>query len=287
MAEEEYKAGDDKDILQRARDELKLCVDEDSDERALMLDDLNFCTLDQWPKDIRNERENDLENGPRPCLTIDKINQYIVQVVNDMRQGKPGINVRPQDDQADVQTAKVLKGIIRNIEDQSSADIAYATAGESAAKIGLGYFRVTTEYLPGSWDQDIFIRPIPNTFSVYLGKHFMPDGSDAKCGFILEAMPVESFKSQYPGKKFKAEEFDGLGTQMTFWHTGESEHGQKHGTSKTFPSGLSASMKRFTSSLMVRPSLRMTTKSGPWRLVQSLRFRLRAPAIGNNFTGQR
>ncbi len=222
MAEEEYKAGDDKDILQRARDELKLCVDEESPERALMLDDINFCTLDQWPKDIRNERENDLENGPRPCLTIDKINQYIVQVVNDMRQGKPGINVRPQDDRADVQTAKVLKGIIRNIEDQSSADIAYATAGESAAKIGLGYFRIMTEYLPGSWDQDIFIRPIPNTFSVYLGKHFMPDGSDAKCGFILEATAVESFKSQYPGKKYKAEEFDGLGTQMTFWHTGEA-----------------------------------------------------------------
>lgn len=226
MAEYEKEEADgdsDQKILEMGRDELKLCIDEESDQRALMLDDINFCTLDQWPKEIRNERENDLENGPRPCLTIDKINQYIVQVVNDMRQGKPGINVRPQDDQADVQTAKILKGIIRNIEDQSSADIAYATAGESAAKIGLGYFRVTTDYVaPDSFDQDIFIRSIPNTFSVYLGKHFMPDGSDAKCGFILEAMPLESFKSQYPGKKCKSEEFDGLGTQMTFWHTGEA-----------------------------------------------------------------
>jgi hypothetical protein len=91
---------EDDEILKSARDYLKECVDEESLERAKMQDDLRFCTLDQWPADVRADRENDVENGPRPCLTIDKINQYIVQVVNDVRQGKPGINVRPQDDAA-------------------------------------------------------------------------------------------------------------------------------------------------------------------------------------------
>src|SRR5689334_10506547 len=102
---------EDKDILEEARKGLKECIDEDATLRAQMLDDLKFATLEQWPEDIRKERENDPENGPRPCLTIDKLNQYIVQVVNDMRQGKPGINVRPQDDNADIETAKVLKGL--------------------------------------------------------------------------------------------------------------------------------------------------------------------------------
>ncbi len=37
----------DKDILKAARDDLKDCVDEESDERKLMLDDIRFCTLDQ------------------------------------------------------------------------------------------------------------------------------------------------------------------------------------------------------------------------------------------------
>ncbi|MDH5512334.1 MAG: hypothetical protein OEY27_03885 [Gammaproteobacteria bacterium] len=209
--------------LAEVRKLLKECVDDESSERAKMADDLRFCTLDQWPADVRKERENDIENGPRPCLTIDKINQYIVQVVNDMRQGKPGINVRPQDDSADIETAKILKGLVRNIEDQSNADIAYATAGESAAKIGLGYFRITTEYVSeDSFDQDIFIRPIPNTFSTYLGPHVMPDGSDAKHGFILETMPLDKFREQYPDAKYKSVDFEDLGDQMTYWHSGET-----------------------------------------------------------------
>lgn len=218
------KEESEQDILQAARDAIKECVDEESIERAKMLDDLKFCTLEQWPADIRNARENDIENGPRPCLTIDKINQYIVQVVNDMRQGKPGINVRPQDDFADIETAKILKGLVRNIEDQSNADIAYATAGESAAKIGLGYFRITTEYVSDdSFDQDLFIRPIPNTFSVYLGKHVMPDGSDAECGYIAESMPIEKFKELFPKAKCSDSNFDELDSSIaSYWHTAET-----------------------------------------------------------------
>jgi len=210
-------------LIEEARKGLKSCIDDEADERAKMMDDLRFCTLDQWPQDIRQERENDIENGPRPCLTIDKINQYIVQVVNDVRQGKPGINVRPQDDSADVETAKILKGLVRNIEDQSSADIAYATAVESAAKIGLGYFRITTEYVSeDSFDQEIFVRPIPNTFSVYLGRHVMPDGSDAKEGYIVESVAEEAFKEQYPNAKYKQEDFESIGIDFPEWHSGET-----------------------------------------------------------------
>ena len=212
----------DKDILESARRYLKDCIDEESLERDKMKDDIRFCTLDQWPSEIRQARENDVENGPRPCLTIDKINQYIVQVVNDIRQGKPGINVRPQDDEADVQTAKILKGIIRNIEDQSSADIAYATAAENAVKMGLGYFRITTEYVSDdSFDQAIFIRPIPNTFSVYLGRHMMPDGSDAERGFVMESMPIAKFREMFPKAKSAQHDFDVLQEQVHYWHTGE------------------------------------------------------------------
>ncbi len=210
---------EDEKLLQETRDFIKHCIDNEEPQREQMMDDLRFCTLDQWPTEIRNEREGDLENGPRPCLTIDKINQYIVQVVNDMRQGRPGINVRPQDDNADVQTAKVLKGLIRNIEDQSSADIAYSSAGESAAKIGLGYFRIATDYVSDdSFDQEIFIRPLPNTFAVYLGPHIMPDGSDAKEGVIVEVMEIAKFKETYPGKKCTPDEFSGLDAPIrAYW----------------------------------------------------------------------
>ena len=215
---------DDKELIKEGIKALKEDMDDNFIERAKMLDDIKFCTLDQWPSEIRKSREDpNQEGGARPCLTIDKINQYIVQVVNDMRQGKPGINIRPQDDRADVETAKILKGLIRNIEDQSKADIAYATGGENAAKIGLGYWRVTTDYVSeDSFDQEIFIKPIPNTFSTYLGPHFMPDGSDSKRAEIIETIPLERFKAEYPKAKYKASDFEGLGEFLSDWHTGET-----------------------------------------------------------------
>ena len=125
------KARTDKEILKEARDRLKWCIDEYSEERKKQKDDLIFAAGEQWPSQLKSQRMDD-PNGARPCLVIDQINQYIVQVVNDMRQNRPAVKVRPVDENADVDTAEVFQGIVRQIEDQSNAQIAYATAGESA-----------------------------------------------------------------------------------------------------------------------------------------------------------
>ena len=222
--EEATEKSEDEKILIDSRRELRECIDDESSDRAKMMDDIKFLALDQWPQEIRNEREGDVENGARPCLTVDQINQYRNQVVNDIRQGKPGINVRPQDDVADIKTAKILKGLVRNIEDQSNSDIAYITAVGSAVDIGVGYFRVVTEYTSDdSFDQEIFIRPIANTFSVRLGRHTQPDGSDAEIGFIAESMSIEKFKEMFPGKKHAQGDFDGIGSEMVGdWITDET-----------------------------------------------------------------
>src|SRR6185503_8261683 len=158
MAEKSPK--NDKEILEEAQERMRKCIEDHSDQRRQQKDDLLFCTLDQWPSAIRNMREND-PNGARPCLTIDQINQYIVQVVNDMRLNKPSVKVRPVDDMADVDTAEVFQGIIRQIEDHSTAQIAYMTAGESMVRLGEGYFRFVTEYEDEkSFNQCIRIKPV-------------------------------------------------------------------------------------------------------------------------------
>ena len=213
----------DNKTLEEARERLVNCVENESAERKKMLDDLTFCTLDQWDPAVRRDREND-PNGPRPCLTVDKINQYIVQVVNDMRQNRPAIKTRPVDDEADVETAQVFQGLVRHIEDQSSASIAYETAGEWAVKTGLGYFRIVTEYEDDDTSQQVIcIKRIPNAFNVYLGQHEMPDGSDAPYGFVFEDVPLADFKRMYPGKKTSKEDFDEIENQSEFsWHDGKT-----------------------------------------------------------------
>jgi len=210
------KARTDEAILEEARERLKLCIDDYADERKKQKDDLLFSTLEQWPSAIRAEREGD-PNGARPCLTIDQINQYIVQVVNDMRQNRPAVKARPVDEGADIDTAEVFQGIIRQIEDQSVAQVAYATAGESAVRVGEGYFRFITEYEnEKSFNQVIRIKRVPDMFCVYLGHHIMPDGSDAEYGFIFEDMLTEKFRRQWPKAKYTSTDFSEL-EDVSYW----------------------------------------------------------------------
>lgn len=211
------KRTSDKDILEEGRRRLKYVIDENENERKKQKDDLLFSTLDQWPSDIRNAREND-PNGARPCLTIDQINQYIVQVVNDIRQNRASVKVRPQDDYADIETAEVFQGIIRQIEDQSVAQVAYITAADSAVRMGEGYYRFVTEYEDEtSFNQVIRIKRIPDMFCCYLGPHMMPDGSDAEYGFIFEDIPEERFRRLYPKAKYQAADFTELGDYQPYW----------------------------------------------------------------------
>jgi hypothetical protein len=134
-----------------------------------MLDDLRFSNPadpQQWPEEVKRARSNAV-GGPRPCLTFDQTNQFIFQVVNDARQNKPSIKVRPVDSGADIKVADALSGLFRHIEDVSRADIAYDTAMEYAARIGLGYFRINTRVLNDSTnEQEICIDRIADPLSV-------------------------------------------------------------------------------------------------------------------------
>lgn len=213
----------DADILEEARERLKRCIDDNNDERIKQKDDLIFSTLEQWPSDVRLAREND-PNGARPCLTIDQINQYIVQVVNDLRQNRPAVKARPVDDKGDVKTAEVLQGVIRHIEDDSVAQIPYMTAAESAVRIGEGYFRFVTEYEnETSFNQVIRIKRIPDSFAVYLGPHILPTGADAEYGFVIVDTPTTVFKRMWPGKKWQATDFNELQSARGTWYTGTGD----------------------------------------------------------------
>lgn len=203
-----------KKLHQWAMEQFKAVCDRDEPLRIKQVDDWRFSALDQWPAEIRAIREND-PNGPRPCLTIDKINQYRQQVVNEIRKNRPAVKVRPIDDNADPETAKVLQEIIRHIEDRSHADIAYETASEWAIDVGEGYFRIITEYEGDG--QEICIKPIPNRFSVYMGSHLLPDGSDAKYCFITEDIDVASFRKEHPKAKYKVEDLESVGDLQEYW----------------------------------------------------------------------
>jgi hypothetical protein len=198
MADEKKPKSKDA-VLAEALEAFKLCSESqaEQDNRDDALDDLKFARLgEQWPDYAVKSR------GKERCmLTINKMPAFIRQVVNDARQNKPRIAVKPVDDKADPLTAKVYDGLIRNIEYTSNADVAYDTGAEFAVSMGWGYWRVAIDYAcEDSFDKDIRIERIANPFSIYGDPHSTAaDSSDWNLAFVVDQLSKDEFEDKYKG----------------------------------------------------------------------------------------
>jgi hypothetical protein len=211
--------GSPDEILSEARDRYQQSVTFDAENRTKALDDLAFLVGDQWPEQARREREL----ARRPILTINTLPTFVHQVTNDQRLNSPGIKIHAVDDGADIQTAKIIQGMIRHIEYASNADVVYDTACANAAQIGFGWFRLVTEYEdPKSFDQVIRFDRIRNPLSVRidpLSKEL--DGSDMQWAFVEEMISREEFKRQYPDAQANNTQLLGQSTYQR-WLTDKS-----------------------------------------------------------------
>lgn len=221
------------DILKDALEAFRLAEESEQENRADALEDIRFSRLnEQWPEAVKQQRE--LEG--RPCLTINKLQPLIRQVVNDSRQNRPSIKVHPADSKADPETAEVMSGLIRNIEQSSDADIAYDTAIDSAVTSGFGYWRINLDYAMGAisedelssvgvaaFEQDIRVRRIANPFTVFGDPYSQQaDSSDWNQAHIVETLTRDQFKAKYPGAQetdFDSKQWTDCGAP---WKDGET-----------------------------------------------------------------
>lgn len=200
MAEDKKPSDDTDDLLTEGRKEFQRCSDAENENRLVSLDDIKFSRLnEQWPEEIAKQRRIE----QRPCLTINKMAAFIRQVVNDSRQNKPSIKVHPVDSGADVKTADVINGLIRNIEYTSNADVAYDTAIEASVAGGFGYWRIGMDYaFDDSFDFDLSIQRVANQFSIYGDPNSTSaDSSDWDVAFVIDRMPKSEFKRKYKKRK--------------------------------------------------------------------------------------
>ena len=198
---------DDKDRLSAMRRRYTIALSAYSDSREDELDDLRFMAGSpdnqwQWPADVlatRGSVQGQTINA-RPCLTINKLPQHVRQVTNEQRQNRPTGKVIPADDRADVRVAEIFDGMVRHIEYISDADVAYDTACDNQVTYGEGYIRILTEYArEDSFDQDIKIGRVRNSFSVYMDPAIQdPCGSDAEWCFITEDVSKADYERMFP-----------------------------------------------------------------------------------------
>ena len=207
-------------IIQEAIDFLKWANEADTMNRQEALEDLKFVSGDQWPVELQNSRN--LES--RPVLTINKLDGFCRQVSNQQRQQRPRIKVHATNTHEQMIEAEDIQGIIRHIEVNSNADHAYDNAFDYAVRMGWGFMRIRTDYVSeDSFDQEIFIDPIDNPFTVYFDPNsVLPDGSDAEKCLVTTMMSKEVFRSLYPnqddGTSFTQR---GAGDSQSEWITKE------------------------------------------------------------------
>ena len=200
-------SGSDDDRLATMRHRLQMAQAAYSESREDELDDLRFMAGSpdnhwQWPADVlatRGSVQGQTINA-RPCLTINKLPQHVRQVTNEQRQNRPSGKVIPADDNADVQVAEVLNGVVRHIEYMSDADVAYDTACDNQVTYGEGYIRLLTEYCNDeTFDQDIRIGRVRNSFSVYMDPTIQdPCGADAQWCFVTEDILKTEYERMFP-----------------------------------------------------------------------------------------
>jgi hypothetical protein len=192
----------DADILAQAKKHAKIAKDGWSEIYAEAKGDLDFLSDTPGAQWDDKEYQSRKQEG-RPVITVDQLSQFVHQVTNDIRMNTPTIKTIPHAGGADVDTADVLDGLIKDIEYQSSADEAYDTAASFSVKCSIGFIRVDHEYHDDeTFDQRLSIRRVVNPQSILIDPSSIEiDGSDGKFGFVLDTLTVSDFKEKYPNQE--------------------------------------------------------------------------------------
>lgn len=173
------------------------CQTAETINRQRARDDIAFALdLDQWPAGAEAARKQ----AGKPTLSSPLPAKYLRDIVNQARALRPSVRVKPVDNKADKLVSRVMEGLIRNIEYQSGADMAYDTAIEHAVQGGVGFVRVSTDYANAfSFDLELRIERIADQFMVYGDPASLGlDSSDWNDCFILSLTTEEALKREYP-----------------------------------------------------------------------------------------
>lgn len=214
----------EEDFLSEAQDRFARIVSSENAWRRDAKEELEFTDgLKHWSESMRAERTG------RPCLTFDRITPAIKQVVNSARQSPPEPEVIAVGGGADKETAQIIQGLFRNIDNDSGSETVFMTAYEHACKIGRGWWRVLFDWEtddPASQEaflQKLKLQRVPNPFSIYPDPACLEfDYSDMEYLFATEDVDRDLFKELYADEYEKTlARMDGAGAGVGYEAVGD------------------------------------------------------------------
>lgn len=190
----------------------------------------------QWDDASKSQRGGGMQGGmvtpARPMLSISKLDQPIQLVLNQARAAHFGVNIKPVSEKATDDTAEVMQGIYRSIEQDSDAPAAQARLWglDRATKVGWGAYRVNTVWdddTPEKGDQKIVIeRILYQEQVVFDPSATKPDFSDGEFAYVSAWVPLKTFRRLYPNSSLSSESdrtFAGMSMEEPDWIRGDGD----------------------------------------------------------------
>lgn len=183
------------EFLAHMRKEFYEDISYDRLNREAAVEDIRFMCGDQWDDFVRQRRES----ARKPVLTINRLIAFVSQIVGARRLNETNIKVIP-DNGGTKNVARVREGLIRNIQKESRADIAFDKALENAVIGGVGNFALDLDYESDDvFEQKMEIVPKPDGLSIVWDRMMTdPTGKDAGHVFDVDTMKKDDFYKRWP-----------------------------------------------------------------------------------------
>lgn len=167
----------------------------DRTNRENAVSDAKFAVGEQWEDFVKQNRSQ----ANKPTMVFNRMPAFIAQIIGNRRLNETNVKI-VADDKAHKKTAQVREGLIRSIQKNSHADIAYNKALENQVIGGMGAIELCLEYAQDDvFEQDIKIKAINNPFSIVWDRYYQePTGADADHVFQVETMDRSVFHQQWP-----------------------------------------------------------------------------------------
>ena len=156
-----------------------------------------FVDHQQWSDIEISDYDNILR---KPRLTMNKLQPYVMQLIGEQRQNRPGMETIPDNWEVPQDQIDFVQNIVKNICESSNAEMVFDCAFENQLKRGYGGLRVKTEYEnPASFNQVIKLEAIAHPSQMFFDpaakKQFKEDGD-----FIgyYDIISKKDFERKYP-----------------------------------------------------------------------------------------
>jgi len=171
----------------------------DKDERDNAREAENFLSKKdgQWEPEIYHQ----YKKNSRPRYTLDKCNPIVSQIAGQLKLTNFGIKVNPANDESNEDIAKIMAGMVRNIQRVSQFPQITSVAARNMVATGIDGWMITQDWAEGAaFHQDLFIKPV---YSFVDSVWFDPnsqrrDRSDAKWAVKLTAMSKQAYDAKFP-----------------------------------------------------------------------------------------